>query len=105
MIPTIPKTAASQAEHCADNGYVISRSNLQPGDLVFWSLKNKDGSWKQPDRYRHISHVGIYAGDGKVIDASYARGKVVLRSIFATGSITMCGRIPGIETNELGEGI
>ena len=39
------------------NGVAVSRSNLQAGDLVFFSK----GSG--------ISHVGIYAGDGQVIHA------------------------------------
>ena len=37
------------------NGVAVSKSNLQPGDLVFFS--NGSG----------ISHVGIYAGNGQVI--------------------------------------
>ncbi len=46
------------------NGYSISRSQLSAGDLVFFS---RGGS---------ISHVGIYAGNGKVIH-SPSPGKVV----------------------------
>ena len=46
------------------NGYSISRSQLAAGDLVFFS---RGGS---------ISHVGIYAGNGKVIH-SPSPGKVV----------------------------
>jgi cell wall-associated NlpC family hydrolase len=41
----------------ATQGIAVSRANLQPGDLVFYSLAN-DG---------RISHVGIYIGDGKMI--------------------------------------
>ncbi len=37
------------------NGYAVSREDLQPGDLVFFSKGNG------------ISHVVIYAGDGNVI--------------------------------------
>lgn len=78
-------TAASQAEYCVDNGLCISYSNLQPGDLIFWSFK-KNG------RFMNISHVGIYAGDGYVIDASSSRGMVVYRPVFGESSIVVCGR-------------
>ena len=86
----IPSTAAAQAKFCADNGYSVSKDNLQPGDLVFWSLK-RDGEWIQPDRYMQVSHVGIYAGDGKVIEASSSAGQVVIRTLW--GTQTMCARI------------
>ena len=39
-----------------------------------------------------ITHVGIYAGDGMVIDASSSRGMVVYRPIFGESSIVVCGR-------------
>ena len=48
----IPRT--SQAQYRA--GRKVSKSDLKPGDLVFF--------------YSGISHVGIYAGSGKVIHAS-----------------------------------
>lgn len=44
----------------------ISRSQLQPGDLVF---------------YRGLKHVGIYVGDLQIIDASRAGQPVKKRSI------------------------
>lgn len=53
----------------------VPRSEMQPGDLIFW---HKNGG--RPDRYVH--HVGIYIGDGKIIDASYNAGKIVERKIF-----------------------
>ncbi len=46
------------------NGVAVSKNNLQPGDLVFFSK----GSG--------ISHVGIYAGNGQVIHAP-SPGKTV----------------------------
>ena len=46
---------SSRAQY--SNGVAVSRANLQPGDLVFFS---KGGS---------ISHVAIYAGNGQVIHA------------------------------------
>lgn len=38
-------------------GQIVAKENLQPGDLVFYSLAG-DG---------RVSHVGIYIGDGKMI--------------------------------------
>lgn len=50
---TLNRISADQALQ----GTAVSRANLQPGDLVFYSLSN-DG---------RISHVGIYIGNGKMI--------------------------------------
>jgi len=68
----IPRTAAEQARHCEKNGFKISKGELKPGDLVFFS-HSRNG------RYRNITHVAIYAGDGKIVDASSSKGKVVKR--------------------------
>ena len=68
-------TAASQAEYCVNNELTIAKSALQPGDLVFWSF-NANG------RFMDITHVGIYAGNGYVIDASASNGMVVYRELF-----------------------
>ena len=57
---------------------------------MFWSLK-RDGEWIQPDRYMQVSHVGIYAGDGKVIEASSSAGEVVIRTLW--GTQTMYARV------------
>jgi cell wall-associated NlpC family hydrolase len=72
---TLPGTAAEQGRYCVSNGLTISKSNLAPGDLVFWSHKVNG-------RYRNITHVGIYAGNGMVVDASSSKGKVVYRNLF-----------------------
>lgn len=50
---SLPHSSAAQY----GAGRKISRSELRPGDLVFY--------------YRPISHVAIYIGGGKVIDAPY----------------------------------
>lgn len=47
-------------------GYKVSKSNLQPGDLVFF---NTSGSG--------VSHVGIYIGDGKFIHSGNTSGVVI----------------------------
>jgi cell wall-associated NlpC family hydrolase len=60
----IPGTAAAQAKYCYENGYTISKDELQPGDLVFWTKHSSTAG-----RWRNIHHVGIYAGDGKLVEA------------------------------------
>ncbi len=35
-------------------------ANVMPGDVLFWARKDSStGTWVEPQRYRHISHVGI----------------------------------------------
>ncbi len=46
----------------------IAKSNLRPGDLVFF---------KEAGRSRPITHVGIYSGSGNLVHASNFFGKVV----------------------------
>lgn len=62
---TVNRSSRSQYS----NGVAVSKSNLQPGDLVFFS---KGGS---------ISHVGIYAGDGQVIHSPRPGKKVCYVSL------------------------
>lgn len=85
---SIPRTAAAQGKYCVDNGLTISPNDLVPGDLVFWSFENND-------RFMNITHVGIYAGDGMVVDASSTRGQVVYRKLYDTTNQVLYGR-PGI---------
>ena len=49
---TLTRTAAAQSS----NGTAVSRSNLQPGDLVMFGSP--------------INHVGIYAGGGRIVHAA-----------------------------------
>ncbi len=64
---SIPRTARKQAFA----GTIISESEARPGDLVVFTQNN-------------YGHVGIYAGDGKVVDASRSRQKVVHRDIWTS---------------------
>lgn len=48
----LPRTSSAQA----DVGQSVSKSDLRPGDVVFF--------------YSPVSHVGIYAGNGKILHAS-----------------------------------
>ncbi|NLT97738.1 MAG: C40 family peptidase, partial [Christensenellaceae bacterium] len=67
----IPGTAAAQAKYCYENGYNISKDELQPGDLIFWTKHSSTAG-----RWRNIHHVGIYAGNGKIVEAKNNRNGV-----------------------------
>ncbi|MCL6632386.1 MAG: C40 family peptidase [Alicyclobacillus herbarius] len=53
-------------------GEPVAKSNLQPGDLVFFST---DGAG--------ASHVGIYIGDGNMVSAQSPRSGVKIANIFS----------------------
>ena len=58
---SIPRTSSAQSGY----GRTVSKSNLQPGDLVFFNTSGKG-----------VSHVGIYVGGGNMIH-SPSSGKTV----------------------------
>lgn len=82
----LPRTAAEQARYIVDNNLAIQYEHLTPGDLVFWS-------YERNGRFMDITHVGIYAGNGKVVDASSSRGQVVYRNLFDGDKQVMYGRV------------
>ena len=58
----------------ATKGTAVSKSNLQPGDLVFFAGNGGKGK---------VYHVGLYIGDGKMLHAPNASDKVKIESISA----------------------
>ncbi|MEV4760546.1 C40 family peptidase [Micromonospora sp. NPDC049559] len=60
------RVADDQYRYGVDHGRAVSTKNLAPGDLIFF---NWDGG--------EIDHVGIYAGNNRMVHASSSRGKVV----------------------------
>ncbi len=60
----IPRTAKQQSTA----GTYVARKNLRPGDLVFF--------------YSPVTHVGIYIGNGKMIDCNRPGGSVGIRTIY-----------------------
>lgn len=64
---TVSRTAALQY---SDNGIPVSKADLQPGDLVFFSSNQKA-----------VGHVGLYIGDQQMIHASSGAGKVIISNI------------------------
>jgi len=73
----IPGTAAAQAKYCYENGYTISKEELQPGDLIFWTKHSSTAG-----RWRNIHHVGIYAGNGKIVEAKNNKNGVEIDDIW-----------------------
>lgn len=78
-------TAASQGQFCYDHNLLVEYDDMQPGDLIFYSY-SKNG------RFRDISHVAIYVGDGNVVEAANERTGVVYRSVQGKSKIVMIGR-------------
>ncbi len=62
----VPRTAAQQFAAATP----VERDALRPGDLVFFRLDSRD-----------VSHVGIYAGDGRFVHAPQRGGTVRLASL------------------------
>ncbi len=62
----LPRTARQQAKY----GLLVSKEDLQPGDLLFFQTYAK-----------FPSHVGIYVGEGKMIHASSRGRRVEIISI------------------------
>ena len=57
------------AQEMSKRGEAVARSELKPGDLVFFNTR------KRPN-----SHVGIYKGDGEFVHAASSRSKKVMVS-------------------------
>jgi hypothetical protein len=76
-------TAAAICQGMVESGMVISPSEIQPGDIIFYS-SSVNG------RYRNVTHTAIYAGDGKIV---HARGKawgVCESNYYTTGLVCVC---------------
>lgn len=71
----LPRVSNAQAQ----SGMAITREEAQPGDLVWWDLNGRNEG---------ADHIGIYIGDGKVIEASSSRGEVVVRNLWGQAHFT-----------------
>ena len=83
-------TAAEICRYLTNTGQEISSSYnesiLKHGDIIFYRDTTSDTSLAA-SRYRHITHVAIYVGNGKMIDASSGKGEVVYRDVWGKGKI------------------
>lgn len=78
-------TAAAEAQGLDEAGKTVSFDELQPGDLIFYSFTSNG-------RYKNISHVAVYVGNGKVVEALNESLGVVYRDVASTGNIVVIGR-------------
>jgi len=78
-------TAAAEAQGLDEAGKTVSYDEMQPGDLIFYSFTNNG-------RYKNISHVAVYVGNGKVVEALNERVGVVYRDVASVGKIVVIGR-------------
>jgi cell wall-associated NlpC family hydrolase len=72
---SLPHSSSMQSQM----GAPVSRSELQPGDLVFF--------------YSPVSHVGMYIGNGQMVHASTPSKPVHVASIDSMGSYTSARRV------------
>lgn len=63
---SLPRTAAEQSRV----GVEVSRSNLQPGDMVFFNTSG-----------RRVSHVGMYIGNNRFIHAPRTGKNIEITSL------------------------
>jgi len=78
-------TAAAEAQGLEEAGKTVTYEELQPGDLIFFSYCHNG-------RYRNISHVAIYVGSGKVVEAKNESAGVVYGDIQNPECIVTIGR-------------
>ena len=72
---SLPHSSRSQSQM----GRAVSRSELQPGDLLFF--------------YSPVSHVGMYIGNGQMVHASTSSQPVKVASIDSMPSYNSARRI------------
>lgn len=74
-------TAAAEAEGL--KGKTVKEKDMQPGDLIFYSYTTNG-------RYKNISHVGIYVGNGKMVEAVDEAHGVCLGNYHNGGLVMIC---------------
>lgn len=74
-------TAAAEAEGLKDK--TVKEKDIQPGDLIFYSYTTNG-------RYKNISHVGIYVGNGKMVEAVDEAQGVCLGNYHNGGLVMIC---------------
>ena len=79
---SLPRTSQVQANVGTP---IASLNDARPGDLIFFA--GSDGTANAP------GHVGIYAGNGKMIDAPYTGTCVQMHSVTSAGQVVAIRRV------------
>lgn len=69
----------SSSAQYANNGVKVSTDQLQPGDLLFYGYNGR------------VSHVGIFAGNNKIINASSSTTGIIESTAFRTRGKPLIG--------------
>lgn len=77
--------ATNEAKGLYEAGRAVSYSEIQPGDLIFYS-------WGLSGGFMNIDHVAIYIGNGKSVEAANSRVGVIYGTVYRTDCIVMVGR-------------
>jgi peptidoglycan DL-endopeptidase CwlO len=84
----LPRTSEEQA---TVGSPVDSLSDAQPGDLIFFA--GSDGTASSP------GHVGIYVGDGEMIDAPHTGTSVSVQPVSSAGPVVAIRRVLSAPTS------
>lgn len=86
-------TAAEEARGLVDRGCQIGYEQLRQGDLIFYQFGGNNG------RYKNISHVVMYIGNGQIVHArSRSTGvRVDPLSLFQRSKIRVIARPSGLQ--------
>ena len=76
-------TAAEECRGMVNAGMVVSIDKIQQGDIIFYSGYVNG-------RYRNVTHVAIYAGDGKIVHAANAKDGVKVGNFYKSGLVCIC---------------
>lgn len=76
-------TAAAEAQGLSEAEKVTSFDAMQPGDLIFYSTSHNG-------QYMNITHVAIYVGNGKVVEALNTKYGVVFQDVRTNNIVLIC---------------
>ena len=76
-------SAAAEAQGLNEAGKSTSFDMMEPGDLIFYSTS-------QNGRYMNITHVAVYVGNGKVVEALNENYGVVYQDVRTGNIVFIC---------------